>query len=944
MLDARHMWAPLITSAVSDARHSEIVQNSLMPEVFGRDEEIRLGDAFLGAAGDRFSALVFEGEAGVGKTTVWAEVVRRAEDAGFLVLSCRPAETETKFALSALADLLEGIPDESLAVLPGPQRHALDAALLRTEAGGADAQPRALATAVRSVIGELARAQRLLVAVDDVQWLDTTSADMLEFAMRRLGDTPGGWLFARRVGEPARLSPENLVAPSALTQRTVGPLTVAALHHMIKDRLGQTLSRSALVRVHAIAGGNPFYVLEVARELVRGGADSGTAMPVPESIRDVLSRRLRRLPAPTRNALLTAAALSDATTALVDEEALRPAEEDDIVAIAEDGHVTFRHPLYASAVYGSASRTARRELHNHLAASVTDPEERARHLAAATTEPDETIAHAIQEGAELARSRGAWGSAAELLEQASTLTPGERREVAHARRIAAAEHHIRAGDRPHARAVLEAVLEEPLSRERRADALRLLGEISYNDDNINEAVRVFLQALEVADDPRTANIIELGLAYAYSQLWDFDSAYRHPRRALERAESSPGRPLLAEALAYCAIFDWNTGRGIPWDLVERSLKLEDRDSLLPVAWRPSLIAGLLCLYSGRHAEGRERLRAVWTDAVERGDESDVAFVALWLSWLETRAGELTTALEIANEALALATVTGGQATGAWTLSQRAYVHALRGDIPEARQDVGDAVVLLERFDHVLARLWIVAALAALELSLGDPDAAWRACEPLVTVVEAMGIGEPVPLFFLPDALEALIALGHLDRAEGLIDQLEDRGRALDRLWAVATGARSRALLLAARGDIPAAAAAVERALLVLESAEFPYERARTLLVGGVLERRQRKRAQAKASFEEAHAIFERVGARLWAQRASAEIDRLGLRRGAGEELTASEQRVAELVAKGMSNREVAAALSISAKTVEATLGRVYRKLGIASRAELGAHMAESLQK
>src|SRR5436305_1728693 len=254
MLDARHMWAPLITSAVSEAGHSEIVQNSLMPEVFGRDQEIRLGDAFLGAAGDRFSALVFEGEAGVGKTTVWAEVVRRAEDAGFLVLSCRPAETETKFALSALADLLEGIPDESLAVLPGPQRHALDAALLRTEAGGADAQPRALATAVRSVLGEIARRQPLLVAVDDVQWLDTASADMLEFAMRRLGDTPGGWLFARRVGEPARLSPENLVEPDALTQCTVGPLTISALQHMIKDRLGQTLTRSALVRVHAIAG------------------------------------------------------------------------------------------------------------------------------------------------------------------------------------------------------------------------------------------------------------------------------------------------------------------------------------------------------------------------------------------------------------------------------------------------------------------------------------------------------------------------------------------------------------------------------------------------------------------------------------------------------------------------------------------------------------------
>jgi DNA-binding CsgD family transcriptional regulator len=202
----------------------------------------------------------------------------------------------------------------------------------------------------------------------------------------------------------------------------------------------------------------------------------------------------------------------------------------------------------------------------------------------------------------------------------------------------------------------------------------------------------------------------------------------------------------------------------------------------------------------------------------------------------------------------------------------------------------------------------------------------------------------VPLFFLPDALEALIGLGQLDRAESLIEELEERGRELGREWAIATGARSRALLLAARGDVLGAVAAVDRGLAVLEDAEFPYELARMLLVAGVLQRRQRKRSEAKASFERAHAIFERVGARLWAQRAAAEIDRLGLRRGAGDELTPSEQRVAELVATGMSNREVAAALSVSPKTVEASVARVYRKLGIASRAELGARMADFLQK
>jgi len=912
--------------------------------VRGRERELALGVEFLAHAVQMFAALVFHGEAGVGKTTVWAEIVRSARAAGFLVLSCRPAEAETKFALSALADLLEDVPEDAFAALPDLQRRALDVALLRVDASGEAAQPRTLSTAVRSLLGELSREGPLLVAVDDAQWLDNASAEVLEFALRRLQSVPSGWLFARRAGVPCRLAVERLVAADALVESSVGPITVATLHHMIKDQLGETLTRSVLVRIHQISGGNPFYALEVAREFVRADEAAGAAMPVPESIRDVLSRRLRRLPAVTRDALLTAAALSDPTTALLDEQALAPAEEDDIVTIADDGRVTFRHPLYASAVYGLASRPGRREVHARLAEVVTDAEERARHLAAATADRSEQIAAALAHGAVVARSRGAWGSAADLLEQAAARTPAEHVDGAQARRIAAAEHHIRAGDRPRARVVLEAVLDEPLSRERRADALRLLGEVTYNDENVNEAVRAYREALDCTDDPRMANIIELGLAYAYSILWDFDSAYPHTRRALERAESSEGKPLLAEALAYCAIFDWNTGRGIPWDLVERSLVLEDHDSLLPVAWRPSLIAGLLCLYSGRHNDGRERLRRVWADAVERGDESDVAFVGIWLSWLEARAGPLTTALEIANEALDLGTATGGQTTAAWALCQRAYVHALRGDVDEARKDVADAAILLERFEFVLARLWIVAAPAVLELSLGDPEAAWRGCEPLVAAVEAQGIGEPVPLFFLPDALEALIALGRLDRAEPLVGLLEDRGRALERGWAVGTALRCRALLLAARGDVDGAREAIEGSLAVLEGAEFPFELARSLLVAGVLERRQRQRARAKESFERAREIFERVGARLWAERAAAEIDRLGLRRGSGEELTASEQRVAELVATGMSNREVAAALSVSAKTVEATLGRVYRKLRISSRAELGARMAQSLQK
>ena len=241
-------------------------------------------------------------------------------------------------------------------------------------------------------------------------------------------------------------------------------------------------------------------------------------------------------------------------------------------------------------------------------------------------------------------------------------------------------------------------------------------------------------------------------------------------------------------------------------------------------------------------------------------------------------------------------------------------------------------------------VWVAAALATLAVSRSEPKAALDACEGPLAALERDGIGEPVPAFFLPDALEALIARGELGRAEPLLDQFERRGQELDRVWAIATGARCRALLLAARGDRAGAQVAVERALTAHGRLDMPVELARTLLVRGVLERRARRRAQAKRSFEQALEIFERVGARLWAARARQELDRLGLRRSSGDQLTTGERRVARLAAQGLTNRQVAAELYLSPKTVESNLSRVYRKLSIASRAELGALATELLQE
>lgn len=910
-----------------------------MAAVVARDRELAFGERFLESASRKASVLVFEGEAGIGKTTIWWEVVRRGREQGFRVLSCRPAETETKFALSALVDLLEGVADDTLAVLTHPQRRALEVALLRVEPGAEPVEQRLLATAFRSLLDQLRSEGPLLVALDDVQWLDEASASVIQFALRRLGDAPIGWLFARRPTVEPRLVPEEVVSQESVKHVEIGPFNLAALHHMLKERFEHVPARPALVRIHRASGGNPLFALEVTRELLRADDLSAASIPVPDDIRQLIVQRIERLPEASRDALLLTSALFEPTTGLIDEEALGPAEEADLVHIDANGRVVFRHPLYASAVYGSVSLARRRKVHAHLAGVVDGVEERARHLSLATVEPDEQIANLIEEGAVAARKRGAWESSAELLQQAARLTPAGLAEAGRARTMTAAEHHARSGDRTSGRALLEELLSRELPSKIRAYALCLLGEISYHDENFSEAERLFHQALEHTDDPRLASTIQVGLSYVHSSQMVFPQGSADARRALELAESISDRSLTAQALTHCAMLDFLCGLGVDWVKVDRALALEGDDPLVPFIRRASTLAAFLHLYVGRHAEARAMFQQLCASAIEAGDESDLAFILIWRSWLETRAGDFRAAGDTAEEAASLATLTGSQSMFAWALTQQALVSAHKGQVEETRHYCSKAWGPVQRSGNMLPGLWIAAALGLAESSVGDFEAAWQACEPLTQMIEATGISEPVVPFFLPDAIESLIALDQLDRAEALLDLLMTRAQELQRSWALATGGRCRALLLATRGDLESANTVLEEALAEHELIELPFERARTLLVGGVIERRSKQRARAKVSLEEAQKEFERLGAPLWAERARVELARVGLRRSSGAELTASELRVAEMAASGLTNREVAAALFISPKTVEANLSKIYRKLGIGSRAELGAHMA-----
>ena len=394
-------------------------------------------DELLALLEDGPHALFLEGEAGIGKTRLWQEGVERARGLGLRVLSTRPGGTEVKLALAGLSDLLGDVAAETLPELPPPQRRALAVALLLEEPGGAPPDDRAVGAAFLGSLRVLANAGPVLVAVDDVQWLDRASARVLEFACRRLDGERIGMLVTVRLAadetEPVELA--RALGDDRVEHLLLGPLTVAAVYELVRVHLDLALSRPVLLRVHESSGGNPFFALELSRALRRAGAEPTPSepLPVPPSLRELVRARLALLPRSSAETLLVAAALSRPTVSLVEEAVGSGARADrDLGRAAEAGvielqgdRIRFAHPLLASIPFSAAPAESRRSIHRRLAAVVADPEERARHLALAAEGPDVDVAAALADAAARAKARGAIAAGAELAEQALRLTPAE---------------------------------------------------------------------------------------------------------------------------------------------------------------------------------------------------------------------------------------------------------------------------------------------------------------------------------------------------------------------------------------------------------------------------------------------------------------------------------------------------------------------------------------
>jgi DNA-binding CsgD family transcriptional regulator len=902
------------------------VEAELEQQVVGREQELSRLASFLDGSGPA-RALVIEGGAGAGKTTVWEAAIRRARLRGLRVLAARPSGAEAGLSFAALTDLLVGVDVARLEGVPAPQRRALDVALLRAEPDATRPGTRAIATGLLNVLRELAGAGPIAVAVDDVQWLDRPSAEALAFAARRLADARVRFLLARRSGLPSSL--ESALADGC-EQLRPAPLSLGATRALLLLRLGSSVPRRVLRQLHESAGGNPLFALELGRMIAeRGTPEIGEDMPVPDMVEELIGVRIESLPRAQRR-LLLALALSPHLGAaqleeLGDADTYEQMVEDGLLLVEGD-RVRPSHPLLAAAAATRSRARERRDLHLELSGLVTTDALRARHLALATVRPDAVLAGTIAAAAEGAAARGAREEAVELAEHALRLTPPD--EPARSGRVLVLAAHLEtAGEHRRMSDLLESELERIPSGAERARAWLLLSEGS-NVRHLDEYTRCLERALaEARDDPGLHARAVAKMSSAVVGVERIEAAERAALEVLEdarRAGPDVERPVLF-ALA------WARGlRGLPVDDVcDRWAAAAPSPGYL--AESPERVAGQRLVWRGAIEQAQALFTGMLELADERGEPGSSAWARLHLCELALRAGSFATASELLDE---------------WQRSSegllfvnpayqrcRALLEAGRGNPAEAERWAAEAIHRTEEIGTQWDWLEALRARAIASGLLHDPASAATSLRAVWEHCGREGVSDPGVFPVAPDLVEALVELGETGEAAAVAERLTVLAREQEHPWGLASVLRCGALL---HFDQEASGEAAR----AYEALGLRFDRARTLLALGRGERRRRKWGAARRSLEAAAAIFDGLGAPGWAEETRSELSRVGARKPQAEGgLTKTEARVAALAAEGMSNKEIASALFVTVHTVEVHLSHAYAKLGIRSRSQLGPRLS-----
>lgn len=899
--------------------------------IVGRDEELSSVNAFFDRKVEGPTAIVLEGEAGIGKSTLWLAGVAAAQARGFRVLAARPAEAERGLAHAGLGDLFEDPLESVLPNLSGPRRRALEIALL-IEEGQGSSDPRTLGVAVRSVLDVLTAETPLVLAIDDVQWLDRSSASALSFALRRVSTQPI-LLLARRLGEGAEVSElEQAIDREHVARLPVGPLSLGATHQLLHTKLGRQFPRPTLLRVHEAAGGNPFYALELARVL-RDDLDPTQPLRVPETLEELVRARLDELPKATRQALLLVSALGSPRARLVlaagiTEKQLDPALDAHVIERSND-LIRFTHPLLASVLYQSMSAETRRRTHGRVASVVDDPLDHARHVALSTESPDADVAAMLEAASSSARARAAPIAAAELGELALRLTPTAEDGDRQRRALAVARAHGEAGEWGRARTILEEILARTAAGPERAEALLVLHEL----ESLDRAIALLYEALEqAATRPVLQAAIHQRLAGYVRLTAGTEQALKHARASVELAERVGDDALRASALAVLTLLQFDVGDPDAPRLAEQAHEaaLADGD---PNVLRESTVALVhVLVWSVETARARALLESELREWYERDEYRSCE--AMWmLSFVELDSGRWPLAAEYAERAEALASQYG--AAIPQLFFPVALIAAHRGEFDRAREAARRGRELAAEQGAGLAGLVSVPGLV--DFWDGDPAAAVTSFAAAEQTADARGWREPNMRLWRADYIEALLELGQHEEALELLDAWEASAAIVGRERVLAQATRCRGLVAAAKGDVEQARLLLERATARHQAVGDQFGRARALLALGIVTRRARQKRAAREAIEAALEGFERLGAASWAKTARAELGRVG-GRTRSDGLTPAELRVANLVAEGHTNREVADTLFLGERTVASHLTHIYAKLGVRSRTELARRL------
>ena len=903
--------------------------------LYGRDAERGLiGELLDAARGSRSGVLVIRGEPGVGKSALLEDAREQAKD--MRVLSSRGVESEAQLPFAAVHQLLRPVL-RSVSKLPEPQAHALRRALGLEEGGGDDRF--LVSVAVLSLLAEAAERRPLLCLVDDAHWLDDASADALAFAARRLEAERIVMLFAAREGEI-----RSFRGP-ALPELSLVTLEPEAASALLERQTETALTADLRNRLIAETSGNPLALLELSAALSEAqlsGAEPVLApLPVSEHVEQAFVARVRGLPEETQTLLLIAAAddsgrlanvLGAAAVLGVAPDALDAAEHAGLVHV-RGTELELRHPLVRSAVYQAALLSHRQAAHRALA-SVLDGEaeadRRAWHHAAASVEPDPDVVEELEQAAQRALRRSSPAAAALAFERAAALTSDEHRQV----RLltAAAENAWLAGRLDRALVLLERarpVAAEPIER---AEVDRWRGLVEMNQGRPVDGYHVLVRAAkEMAplDGERALDLLNLaGTAAAYAA----DREGQIAAAEVARGIAVKGNPF-AEMLAFLlsgigahANGDFDTAA----PKLRRALELaEQLGEGAPVTQPLGLLfAGRAALFLGDDQAAYRAHREAGASAREAGALGALTQILPILTTTEIWAGRWDSGSANASEALRLGREIGGEHLAGQALVLLALLAALRGDEEECRQLAAES--------HELASthgLGVVAeisqwALVLLELGLGHADEALRSAREISNSLVVFWAGL--------DRIEASIRAGEPETARKSLALFERWAEAYRVAWARAVALHCHALLQEDEGE---AERIFQAALEVHGEATRPFERARTELAYGEFLRRARHRVQARVHLRAALDTFESLGAALWAERARVELRASGqtARRrdpSTRDELTAQELQIAQFVAQGLTNREVAAQLFLSPRTIDFHLRNVFRKLGISSRTQL----------